>query len=753
MKNLKLAAPMRNITTILMRHMSRLLLIGTVCAGAGACSGTRDSREPVDYVDSSIGNISHLLVPTYRTVHLPNSMLRMVPLRNEATDDRLAGLPVQLTGHRGAQAFRIRPDNGVPLDGYDYSFEKATPYSYEVYLDDADVAVRFAPSHRSAVYELSFGTEGPHRIILEALNGQLGTDGTNICGFEVLKNNTRAYLCLETYPQPLKTTLTKMNSQVILEFSEPNVSLRYGISYIDCAQAERNLKREIGKNDVATIAARGRTLWNDALGRIGVAGASDDEKTVFYTALYRTYERMVCISEEGRYFSAYDGRVHDDEGRPFYVDDWFWDTFRAAHPLRTILDPQAEMDMMESMVRIARQSEQMWMPVFPGVTGDSHSMNCNHGVAVIADCCAKGLTDFDVEAAYEACRNALLEKTLAPWSKAPAGRLDAFYREHGYFPALDPGSQETAPEVHGFEKRQPVAVTLGTAYDEWCLSRVAAALGRTDDAEHFRRRGLNYRHLFNPATRFFHPRTEQGTFVEPFDYRFSGGLGARDAYDENNGWIYRWEVPHNVADLIDLFGGDSLFVTELDRMFRTPLGRSKYEFYAQLPDHTGNVGQFSMANEPCLHIPYLYCYAGQPWKTQKRTRRLLAQWFRNDLMGIPGDEDGGGMSAFVVFSMMGFYPVTPGIPAYVLTSPVFERVSLQVPGGTFRIICRNWAPEHIYIQSARLNGEPWTHCWIAHKDVAAGGVLELTMGPRPNRQWGAAPEDRPLSFDDVKPLK
>ncbi len=751
MKSLQSAAFARRVAANLKRCASQLLLAGTACVVAGACCGVPEERDPVDYVNPSIGNISHLLVPTYCTVHLPNSMLRMVPLRNEATEDRVAGLPVQLTNHRGAQAFRLRPDNGRPFESYDYSLEKVTPYSYEVYLDEVDVEVRFAPSHRSAAYELTFGAEGPYRVIVEALNGRLQTSGNLVRGFDELKNNTRAYLNLETSPQPLKATLAEDGSRVILEFAEPEVSLRYGISYIDCDQAARNLEHEIGKADVATVASRGRALWNEALGRIGVKGASEDEKSVFYTALYRTYERMVCISEQGRYFSAYDGRVHDDGGRPFYVDDWFWDTFRAVHPLRTILDPEAEMDMAESMVRIARQSERMWMPVFPGVAGDSHGMNCNHGVAVIADCCAKGLTDFDVEGAYEACRNALLEKTLAPWSAAPAGRLDAFYREHGYFPALEPGAEETEPEVHGFEKRQPVAVTLGTAYDEWCLSRVAETLGRTDDAGLFRQRGLNYRHLFNPATRFFHPRTERGAFVEPFDYRFSGGLGARDAYDENNGWIYRWEVPHNVADLIDLFGGDSLFVAELDRMFRTPLGRSKYEFYAQLPDHTGNVGQFSMGNEPSLHIPYLYCYAGQPWKTQKRTRRLLAQWFRNDPMGMPGDEDGGGISAFVVFSMMGFYPVTPGIPAYVLTSPVFERISLKVPGGTFRIVCHNWAADHVYIQSARLNGKPWTHCWISHEDVVAGGVLELTMGLRPNRQWGSAPEDRPLSFDDVKP--
>lgn len=744
---------MKTLNESFHRSILRLAAAATICGTFWQCAAPQPEREPVDYVNSSIGNISHLLVPTYRTVHLPNSMLRVIPLRGEATDDLLEGLAVQWTGHRSAQAFVIRPDNGNSPEGYAYSHEIATPYRYEVYLDDIEAEVRFAPSHRSAVYDIAFRTDSPHRLRIGARNGRLTVDGNTVRGYEQLNDRTRVFLYMETDQPPVESHLEDGGTEACLCFDRPRIGLRYGISYIDEEQARSNLRHEIESFDVDVLAERGRRIWNEKLGRITVEGGSEDEKAVFYTALYRTYERMVDISEQGRYFSAYDGQVHSAAERPFYVDDWFWDTFRAVHPLRTLLDPRMEMDMVESCVSMARQSEHLWMPTFPGVVGDSHSMNCNHAVAVVADCCAKGLMDFDVETAYQACRNAICEKTLAPWSAAPAGRLEAFYCKRGYFPALDSGAVEKEPEVHGFEKRQPMAVTLGTAYDEWCLSRVAQALGKTEQADSFLRRSLNYRRIFNPETRFFHPRNERGQFIEPFDYRYSGGLGAREAYDENNGWIYRWDVPHNVADLIELFGGDSLFTAELDRMFSTPLGRSKYEFYATLPDHTGNVGQYSMGNEPALHIPYLYNYAGQSWKTQKRTRSLLKQWFRNDPMGMPGDEDGGGMSAFVVFSMMGFYPVTPGLAAYALTSPVFERVTLQLPAGEFRVVCRNYAPDHIYIQSARLNGKPWTRSWISHRDVAAGGELELTMGRYPNRSWAAAPEDRPLSFDDEQPKK
>jgi len=291
--------------------------------------------------------------------------------------------------------------------------------------------------------------------------------------------------------------------------------------------------------------------------------------------------------------------------------------------------------------------------------------------------------------------------------------------------------------VHSFERRQPEAVTLGTSYDQWCLSQIAEELGKTDEPEYFRKASLNYRHLFHEESKFFHPKDAEGNFIEPFDYKFSGGMGARGYYGENNAWIYRWDVQHNIPGLINLMGGNETFVNNLDAMFTESLGRSKYAFYAQLPDHTGNVGQFSMANEPSLHVPYLYNYAGQPCKTQKCLRKLLHEWFRNDLMGVPGDEDGGGMSSFVVFSSMGFYPVTPGKPVYTIGSPLFEHVSADLGNGkTFEIEVHNASSENKYIQSASLNGENLDKPWITHEAINNGGKLVFEMAPRANKSWG-----------------
>ncbi|MFY0626815.1 MAG: GH92 family glycosyl hydrolase [Reichenbachiella sp.] len=713
--------------------------------------------EPVDYVNPYMGNISHLLVPTFPTMHLPNSMLRVYPERRDFTADLLNGLPLIVTSHRGSSAFNLSPYQGSEsginhVIQYSYDNEKLTPYSYSVFLDDQQTKVNFGLSSQSAMYEIEFGNDDDAYLILNSRNGELEWDGSALSGFQVIKNDTKIYLYLEPEENPDKVSVLSKkglneaskavgkNACLVLKYPKgiQKLNIRYGISFIDEKQAKNNFKREVKGKDVEALQVLARNIWNDALGKIEVEGDVDKEKSVFYTSLYRSLERPVSLSEDGRYYSAFDGKVHNDKGRPFYTDDWIWDSYRAHHPLNVLIDTKKEGDIINSFVLMAEQMDNYWMPTFPEVTGDSRRMNSNHGVASVIDAYRKGVKGFDLENAYLACRAGITEKTLAPWSGMPAGEIDAFYKEKGYFPALKEGEKETVPEVHHFESRQPVAVTLGTSYDEWCLSQIAQELERKDDHEHFLSNSYNYRNLFNPETKFFHPKDKEGEFINPFDYKFSGGMGARKFYGENNAWTYRWDVQHNVQDLICLMGGNDSFIENLDATFSEPLGRSKYAFYAQLPDQTGNVGQFSMANEPSLHIPYLYNYAGQPWKTQKRIRTLLNEWFRNDLMGVPGDEDGGGMSAFVVFSQLGFYPVTPGLPIYNIGSPVFENATVHFENGKeFKVNVKNYNPNNKYIQSAKLNGKPLDQPWFSHDDIKEGGILELEMGENANKSWGS----------------
>lgn len=748
--------------------ITHLTLSVAIACTLGACGVQQDmpDKAPIDYVDPYIGNISHLLVPTFPTIQLPNSMLRVYPERADYTSELLNGLPIIVTNHRERSAFNLSPYQGDslrPVMAYTYDNERLTPYSYSVELDDNRIKAEYALSHQSAQYRITFEPDKPAYVIVNSRNGAIRVGHNFICGQQRLSNNTNIYLYIEPQEEAIEAGVVEngviegskdlaegTNVCAAWRFAEgtSTVNLRYGISFISEEQAEKNLRREQKEYNLENLVQTGRDIWNETLGRIRVEGGTEDEKIVFYSSFYRTFERPVCMSEDGRYFSAFDGQVHNDNGTPFYTDDWIWDTYRAAHPLRVLIDRQKEEDIIDSYLRMAEQMGNLWMPTFPETTGDTRRMNSNHAVATVADALAKGL-HVDTVKAYEACRRGMEEKTLAPWSGNPAGWIDTFYHDHGYIPALRPNEQETDPNVHPFEKRQPVAVTLGTSYDQWCLSRIATALGKTEEAAHYLQCSYNYRNLFNPTTSFFHPKDKDGRWIEPFDYRFPGGMGAREYYGENNGWVYRWDVPHNIADLINLMGGNEAFIANLDQMFREPLGRSKYEFYAQLPDHTGNVGQFSMANEPSLHVPYLYNYAGQPWKTQKRIRQMLRTWFRNDLMGIPGDEDGGGMTSFVVFSSLGFYPVTPGFPAYNIGSPLFTRAQITLSNGkVFEIEAQGASDENKYIQSATMNGKEWNKPWFSHDDLKEGGKLVLVMGNHPNKAWGVNAGNVPPSANN-----
>lgn len=707
------------------------------CAMAALCLTalpvSAATHDLVDYVNPLMGNISHLLVPTYPTVHLPNSMLRVVPERADYTGEQLHSLPLIVTSHRGRSAFNLSPYVGqrptAQVIDYEYDNEVIHPYGYSVYLQQPGIEVSYAVSHQAGIYRFRQDKGEKVSFILYSPNGEVKADGKGQSGYQLLDNDTRVYIYLEE--------------------RQPG-ELAYGVSFISTDQAHANMERELGGKTFEQIEAIGRKTWNDALGKIEVEGGTEDQKTIFYTSMYRWYERQVCISEDGRYFSASDHQVHNDGGTPFYTDDWIWDTYRAAHPLRVLLDADTEQNILRSFILMSEQEGKGWIPTFPEVTGDSRRMNSNHTVAMFADALAKGLSGFDVRKAYLACKGAIEEKTLAPWSAQPASYLNKFYDEHGYIPALPEGAPEPLKDVNPGEKRQPIAVTLGTSYDDWCLSQIAnyeavmkAKTPRGEkkidwaaERDHYLQCSLNYRNVYNPQTRFFHPKDSAGKFIEPFDYRFSGGMGAREFYGENNGWVYRWDVQHNIPDLIRLHGGPEQFCQDLDQTFREPMGRSKFEFYAQLPDHTGNVGQFSMANEPSLHIPYLYNYAGQPWKTQRMIRKLLREWFRNDLMGVPGDEDGGGMSSFVVFSMAGIYPVTPGKAEYTIGSPVFTRVKFHLSNGkTFTIEAPASSYKNKYISAATLNGVRVARPFISHEDVVNGGTLTLQMTDKPSTLW------------------
>lgn len=719
-------------------------------------SCSQEKGDPVSYVNPLIGNISHLLVPTYPTVHLPNSMLRFTPNRENFTSNQMQGLPLNLVSHRSGKVFNMSPFSGDPGDAirklnFTYDDETVTPYSYSVVFDEEDVSVRFAPSEKSGFFTFKPGNKGEHGIILRTTgSGELASEKNTISGYDTYDGiKTWLYLEFESEPGGVKafeggelsdrTSVSGRRAGLLISFGnegQDELRIRYGISYISAEQARKNLIHDIPGWDFNLTLTEARKRWNDVLSTIVIEGGTEDQKTVFYTSLYRCFERMIDITEDGKYYSVWDNKVEDANDTSFYTDDWVWDTHLALHPLQVILNPGREDEKIASYIRMARQSG--WMPTFPTVTGDNHAMNGNHSVAVILDAWNKGIRNFDLEEAYDHLKNTILNETRLPWVKDSATWLDRFYDEKGYYPALQKGEQETCLKVHQFEKRQAVAITLASSYDDWCMAQIAHELGKEADYEFFMKRSLNYRNLFKKDTGFYHPKDSSGNWIEPFDYRFDGGMGARDYYDENNGWTYIWQPYHAFDDLMEMMGGKEKFDNKLDQLFSEGLGKSKWQYYSTLPDATGNVGQFVMGNEPSMHIAYLYNLAGKPWKTQKRVRMLMDAWFRNDLMGIPGDEDGGGLSAFYVFSAMGFYPITPGIPEYQIGSPLFNKIKVHLDNGkTFSVVAKNNSRENKYIQSARLNGKELTSPVISHSDIVNGGTLVLEMGGRPGSNWGS----------------
>ena len=711
----------------------------------------------LEYVDPSIGGVGVLLEPTRPTVHLPNSMVRVYPVRKDLLDDQIQSFPLTIISHRLGELFSVMPHAGMAdaaawQDKAAYDQEHSTPYYYSVRLDDSLIQIEFTPTERCGYFRFHFPAGKPLVLLANRKTGDLTMEsGHAVSGVENF-NGMRAYVYGE-FSAPVSAVRTVAGDQsrlAITGTAESKVlEFRYGVSFISVDQARNNLANEITGWDFEKTKLRARDVWNKALGQIQVEGGTLAQKRVFYTCLYRCYERMVNITEDGQYYSGFDHKVHRD-ARPFYVDNWLWDTYRALEPLQTLLHPRQQADKLQSYVRMSEQTGAM--PSFAVLWGDYACMTGNHAAPWMADAWFKGVHDFDVKSAYAGLRKNSLDATILPWRNGPKTSLDDFYNEHGYLPALRPGEKESVAEVHPFERRQSVSVTLEQSYDDWCIAQLAKALDKPEDYQIFLRRAANYKTLYRADKGFMWPKDAAGKWIEPFDPGFSGGMGGRDYTTENNGYTYNWDVQHDIQGLAALMGGNQAAEAKLDELFRSDLGRSKYAFFAVFPDSTSMVGQFSMGNEPSFAIPYIYNHLGTPWKTQKRLRQVLEYAFTDTMQGIPGDEDGGGMSAFVVFSMMGFYPVVPGTPVYEFGSPVFNKVTIALENGkTLQLNANQASRDNKYITGVKLNGASSTALWFRHADVLKGLTLDLEMSDTPNTRLGVSEADLPPSSMALDP--
>jgi predicted alpha-1,2-mannosidase len=391
--------------------------------------------------------------------------------------------------------------------------------------------------------------------------------------------------------------------------------------------------------------------------------------------------------------------------------------------------------MLQSYVNMYTQSG--WMPEYPKHYGDRPGMFGFKSSVMFLDAYRKGIRDFDVEKAFEGMLKNTQHATKLPFRNGPAGGLETFYESKGYYPGLPEGVAETDSfaVLKKGQKRSSVAITLSDSYDSWALSELAKDLGKTDIHKRYAPYAQNYKNLWWDKYNLFMPKDAEGKWID-IDPKFGGGHNGFDYYNENNGWSYMWNVQQDIKGLSQLMGGPEKMEQNLDQLFREGLDRSKPEFFEKFPNSTGMIGQFSIGNQVTFFIPYLFNFTNSPWKTQKYTRLILDTYFQDNIFGVPGDEDAGSMSSFVVFSAMGFFPVTPGIPVYSITSPLFSRVSIDLPNGkNFTLRANNLSPRKKYIQSATLNGKTLTSLSFTHEELLKGGTLVLEMGERTDKKW------------------
>jgi len=735
---------------------------------ASIASG-RSEKEPVDYVRPAIGGISLLLTSTRPMVQLPHGYPQVTPLLNPGLRDsylatKIYGFPaggVSLMPATGS----LVTDPAALASSFDRDFETRTPYYYEGLLEDSNIEASYTVGHFAIFYRFRFPSAGSRRInIMMDDQGWMRIVSPAIVEGSVILHDVPYYFYLE-FSKPSDGAASwkydgkpeearRLEGEKVgftLNFAgagSEEVEVKAGLSFIGLDQAKKNLHEAIEGWNFALRKQQTKSAWNKLLGKIEVEGGTEKQKIILYSSLYRAEENMMDITEDGRYYSGFDHKVHNSNGRVFYTHDQLWDTFRCEHPLQLLLNPRQQEDIVQSLVRMDEQWG--WLPSFPRVEGEFAAMIGHHADELIADTYFKGYRDFDVEKAYEAMKHDALHSTLLPWRRGEMTGLDKIYLEKGFFPALKEGEKETNPEVHPFERRQAVSVTLEAAYDDWCVAMMAKALGHTRDYDRFIRMAHNYKNVFDKSIGFMAPKSADGEWVKGFNPILPSGPGGRDYFAECNAWVWTFNVQHDVAGLIRLFGGRKAFLNKLDTLFEEQYGGiPKFKFLAKFPDMTGLIGNYAQGNEPSFDIAYMYDFAGEPWKAQKMIREIMEVWYNDAPMGIPGDDDQGALGAWYVFSAMGFYPFCPGDPYYVMGSPLFEKTTIHLPGGrTFTVSADGVSTRNKYIQSATLNGKPLAKPWFTQQDINQGGALELRMGPRPNKNWGSAPGDTPPSMSD-----
>lgn len=479
---------------------------------------------------------------------------------------------------------------------------------------------------------------------------------------------------------------------------------KVALSPVSIENARLNMATEVPGWDFEYIARAAETSWEKELRKIIIQG-TDLQKKIFYTALYHTMVQPNTMSDVNGEYMASDYVTRSvAKGEVHYSTFSLWDTFRAAHPLYTLMHTHRIPDFVKSMMR--QYDYYGYLPVWQLWGQDNYCMIGNHSIPVIVDAVLKGVAGVDEEKAYEAVFNSsIVSHPNSPFE---------VWEKYGYMPENI--------------QTQSVSITLEQAFDDWCVAQLAKRLGKEKDYNHFMKRSAFYRNLFNSKTGFFQPKNDKGEWIEPFDpYKYGANGGY--PFTEGNAWQYFWYVPQNIPDLISLTGGNKAFVAKLDTFFTV-----SYQSGALNDNASGFVGQYAHGNEPSHHVAYLYACAGEPWKTQKYVAYIMNELYNDSSSGYAGNDDCGEMSAWYVFGALGFYPVNPVSGEYVIGTPMLEEAVIQLPGRkTFTVKAPRKEGNEVYICSMKLNGEKYTKNYITHQDIMKGGILEFVMTASPGK--------------------
>ena len=652
------------------------------------------------------------------------------------------------------------PDLGY-RSRFSHKSEKASPGYYSVKLDDYNIQAELSATSRVGFHKYTFPKTDSAHIILDLLHSIYNYDGkviwssirvendTLITGYRQTRGwarNRSVYFAI-AFSKAFDSYGFDKNDESMYGFrksdnyiyekpeitgkkliaffnfktkTEEVIEVKVGISAVSTEGALNNLITEIPGWNFDEVKFAAENLWKKELNKIIIEG-TDSDKTIFYTSVYHTMLAPVNYSDVDRKYRGLDQNIHTASDFTNYTIYSLWDTYRATHPLFTIIQREKVSDMIKSMLAHYDQSVHHILPVWSFHNNETWCMIGYHAVPVIADAYLKGIRDYDVEKAYEAMVSSATYKNY--------DGLD-YYMNMGFVP-ID-------KEDEGASK------TLEYAYDDFTIAEVAKEMGKEDDFIEFRKRAGNYKNVFDKETNFMRAKKTDGSWSMPFDPLYSKYGGD---YTEGNAWQYTWYVPQDVQGLINLMGGREKFVEKLDSLF---IIETQDEKYSEVEDISGLIGQYAHGNEPSQHIAYLYNYAAMPWKTQHRIHQIMNNLFDDTPYGICGNEDCGQMSAWYIFSSMGFYPVCPGSNEYVIGSPCIEKATINLGNEKkFEIIAEGLSDKNIYIQSAKLNEIKYDKTYINHEDIMNGGKLIFKMGRKPNKKWGVKDADLPYSMTKI----